>query len=482
MQPDTGYNGRSCRNSDASSRHSDQQGHVKYTQQPLNDTHQHHLSHASNQNKLHNTNLLQSSLQEGLRRSMSSEQLFCSASTSLTYVNTVSGSHRWKIMGVAGLDFSQGACTRSSSFTVDGESFFLELYPGGSGFGTGKELNSPGVYMFYEGEKEFVYARISMFLIRNGRRVQFSGLTTKIKQTAQPASQRWAYGDSIRRESLTDPSCGFLAPDGSVTIEVDVAVYDQPVSVCSQDMTLPKETLSEDLGGLLESGKFSDVRVLAGEGGAGEGDNTDTTAEGSRDTEASSTEEEEPSPQSASAAPTTPILAHKSILSARCPYFSQLLDAQSPLSPSLTVPNATAQTLRYLIAYIYSEQISQKTLEKEGPQLLRLANECGIKRLVIICEKFLLTQLSVHNAVDLLMLAQEVPAVGLKEGCLEFISNRSSEVMALQSWSKFVASNPELVAELFANVTGARKRNRSDSFSSGMGNEERGRKRRSPTH
>jgi len=59
-----------------------------------------------------------------------------------------------------------------------------------------------------------------MYLIRSGRRVQFSGLTTKIKRTVSPTEQRWAYGDSIRRESLTDPSCGFLAPDGSVTIEV----------------------------------------------------------------------------------------------------------------------------------------------------------------------------------------------------------------------------------------------------------------------
>lgn len=425
---------------------------------------------SSNSNDRHGESLLSSTgqppttqfLSSALPRNLSSEQLFRSASHSLTYVNTVSGSHRWKIMGVNGLDFSLGACTRSSSFAVDGESFFLELYPGGSGFGSGKELTSPGVYMFYEGEKDFVYARISMYLIRNGRRVQFSGLTTKIKRTSKPAEQRWAYGDSIRRESLTDPSCGFLAPDGSVTIEVDVAVYDQPISVCSQDMTLPNSTLSQDLGSLLESGKFSDVQILASEptlhseGGEVEGDTTSSPKTPST-----------PSPQSTTPTSLTPspIHAHKSILSARCPYFSKLLDAAPPLSASISIPNSTESTLRHLVEYIYSEQISQKTLECDGERLLKLANECGIKRLVIICEKFLMSQLSVHNAVDLLMLAQEVPAVGLKEGCIEFISNRSSEVMAHQSWSKFVASQPSLVAELFANVTGARKRNRPDSFS-----------------
>jgi len=404
-----------------------------------------------------------------LPRNLSTEQLFRSASTSLTYVNTVSGSHRWKIMGVAGLDFSLGACTRSSTFAVDGESFFLELYPGGSGFGSGKERTSPGVYMFYEGEKEFVHARISMYLIRSGRRVQFSGLTTKIKRTVSPTEQRWAYGDSIRRESLTDPSCGFLAPDGSVTIEVDVAVYDQPVSVCSQEIMLPNSTLSSDLGSLLVSGKFSDIRIVA------EMNAADQTISSATTTDQPSTPSPNgtpgtPSPTVSSTNPKTPnvtpspILAHKSILSARCPYFSQLLDAQPPLSQSLSVPNSTQTTLRHLVEYIYSEQINQKTLEEEGENLLKLAHSCGIKRLEVICEKFLISQLSVSNAVDLLMLAQDVPAVGLKEGCLEFISNHSSEVMALQSWSKLVSSQPSLVAELFANVTGARKRNRSDSF------------------
>ena len=73
--------------------------------------------------------------------------------------------------------------------------------------------------------------------------------------------QRHAYGDCFKWSYITDPAAGFVSEDGSLTIEVDVCVYDTPVSINGPEIQLPPSTMSEDLAKLLASGNFTDVEI-----------------------------------------------------------------------------------------------------------------------------------------------------------------------------------------------------------------------------
>ena len=55
------------------------------------------------------------------------------------------------------------------------------------------------------------------------------------------------------------------------------------------------------------------------------------------------------------------------------------------------------------------------------------------------------------------------------QGCLDFVSSNSDAVMESKEWSRLVDRTPDLVAELFASATGARKRARTNSMSGSSG-------------
>ena len=81
-----------------------------------------------------------------------------------------------------------------------------------------------------------------------------------MKSSAAPG-ERHAYGDCFKWSYITDPAAGFISDDGSLTIEVDVCVFDTPVSINGPEIKLPPETMSEDLGQLFASEKFADVEI-----------------------------------------------------------------------------------------------------------------------------------------------------------------------------------------------------------------------------
>ncbi|GMH98823.1 hypothetical protein TrST_g13132 [Triparma strigata] len=90
------------------------------------------------------------------------------------------------------------------------------------------------------------------------------------------------------------------------------------------------------------------------------------------------------------------------------------------------------------------------------------ARKFGVEDLRWEVTSFIMKDLNVDNAADVLVWAEKKSEVQVKERCLEFISCNSSKVMEGLGWRKLVEEKPDLVAELFANATGARKRMRSN--------------------
>ncbi|GMH75929.1 hypothetical protein TL16_g09283 [Triparma laevis f. inornata] len=221
---------------------------------------------------------------------------------------------------------------------------------------------------------------------------------------------RYAYGDSFLKE-FAEGDCG---------VRVDLIVWGE------------EEGLGEELGRGFEGGEYCDCLLFCEE------------------ERESLFEDNKPI-----------IKAHKFILSSRSKYFSELF--KKDLSNKYNLPFKIS-ILKPIIQYLYTSKIPEFSGD------LLLTHECcemiGVEKLKGKVEEGIGRGLTPGNVVGRLLWADGGGGrVKVREGCLRFIGERAGEVMEGEGWRVLVDKAPDLIAELFANATGAsaRKRQRSNS-------------------
>ena len=89
--------------------------------------------------------------------------------------------------------------------------------------------------------------------------------------------------------------------------------------------------------------------------------------------------------------------------------------------------------------------------------LLAAADQYEVPRLVALCEEQLCEGIDEASAAARLVLADRHHAAQLKEACLDYIAEHHEAVMTSEGWQQ-LGTQPNLLQELFAHSTGARKR------------------------
>ena len=83
-----------------------------------------------------------------------------------------------------------------------------------------------------------------------------------------------------------------------------------------------------------------------------------------------------------------------------------------------------------------------------GEELWSAADKYDIQELKQICAKELGKNLTVENAVRLLVLSDLHPANELKDGAIRFINENAAAVTKTPSWSDLFNTHPNLIHEL----------------------------------
>ena len=152
--------------------------------------------------------------------------------------------------------------------------------------------------------------------------------------------------------------------------------------------------------------------------------------------------------------------AHALVLSVRSPVFAALLDTgapwasgahEAPRQPVPVPPEVTSHTLRRLLHFLYTDELTPASAE-EAQHLLNAADVYDVPRLFAICENALRDALTVDNAAITLTLADQHGATALKRATLAWIIPHTVEVMATDGWRHLVASRPSLTEVLLHTV------------------------------
>ena len=100
-----------------------------------------------------------------------------------------------------------------------------------------------------------------------------------------------------------------------------------------------------------------------------------------------------------------------------------------------------------MLCYIYTGKA--KNLKKFASDLLVAADKYALEGLRCECEKIISTNMTVENAVDVLILADRTNAHQLKLRAIKFINKYAHFIKEFKCWNSMIMEQPHLVVEIY---------------------------------
>mmetsp|Transcript_3978 Transcript_3978/g.6024 ORF Transcript_3978/g.6024 Transcript_3978/m.6024 type:complete len:759 (+) Transcript_3978:1-2277(+) len=134
---------------------------------------------------------------------------------------------------------------------------------------------------------------------------------------------------------------------------------------------------------------------------------------------------------------------HKVIMSARCPYFSALLNSgmKETRTQKVRFDNFSAESFEHIVEWIYSDKFSplfaDKSIDLElGVNLLTASNLLGLQSLMRMTEIALLKILNLENVVTLFEVSFTLGAYKLKSYCLNLVLKEFEQTSSRREFSQ----------------------------------------------
>lgn len=146
---------------------------------------------------------------------------------------------------------------------------------------------------------------------------------------------------------------------------------------------------------------------------------------------------------------------HKNVLSARSKTFAKMFKP-SPLSPKtknsvIVVKNMDVNVLEEMVLFIYSGKLSGLCSDMAG-KLFIASIDYGLEDLKSICYDFIISKLTLHTVVEMLLFAEKHNCADLKKPLVEFLLGHFSEIKQTDSWKKFIKEQPGLGVEILSSI------------------------------
>ena len=128
--------------------------------------------------------------------------------------------------------------------------------------------------------------------------------------------------------------------------------------------------------------------------------------------------------------------AHKAILASQSPVFKKMLesDMKEQRTNVIEISDVDQAVISDMLAYLYTGSAPHMdTLVKE---LFDVADRYELSQLFAMCEDKLLLEMSVENAMELLILADMHNSSYLKKACLNYIYCNSASVRSTSQWKE----------------------------------------------
>ncbi len=141
---------------------------------------------------------------------------------------------------------------------------------------------------------------------------------------------------------------------------------------------------------------------------------------------------------------------HRVILAAHSPVFKKMFETEmrEQKEGRVVLDDATPDVIEELLTYMYTGELPNLMELKEERFQAADKYEITCTHLKAVCEAALCDNITVDNALDMLILADSHNAEQLRALCKHFIGDRLTEVRNTPLWGNLSTSHPELYMEL----------------------------------
>ena len=222
----------------------------------------------------------------------------------------------------------------------------------------------------------------------------------------------------IKRSNLTDS----LLPNGNLTLVLEITVYGEgktvsgsKVSETSNTLQQRQEKLRDDFGKFLDTKEFSDIKIHCDE---------------------------------------KVFPCHHFVLAARSPVFKAMLQAEmkEKQAKKIVIEDCNPRTVAQMLKFMYTGDISLDDREDLTTDLLRAADMYELDGLKVMCEEKLVSNLSVENSIEGLVLGDSHNASKLKRMALDLIAKNMKTIVNTEVYKDLLAERPALTLEILQVV------------------------------
>merc|ERR1712037_471177 len=126
------------------------------------------------------------------------------------------------------------------------------------------------------------------------------------------------------------------------------------------------------------------------------------------------------------------------------------MDLNEAKSGEVEIEDFDFGTVETLICFLYDEEIQDKKMI--NAKLLYAADKYNVSRLVEMCATFLKCNLSVENALDVLVASHHTNQEDLFKAASNFVCENKGQLANTEAWEEMIKTNPTLVATVFSKV------------------------------
>jgi len=147
------------------------------------------------------------------------------------------------------------------------------------------------------------------------------------------------------------------------------------------------------------------------------------------------------------------IACHKNVLGTQSDVFETMflnMDLNEAKSGEVEIEDFDFGTVETLICFLYDEEIQDKKMI--NAKLLYAADKYNVSRLVEMCATFLKCNLSVENALDVLVASHHTNQEDLFKAASNFVCENKGQLANTEAWEEMIKTNPTLVATVFSKV------------------------------
>ena len=115
----------------------------------------------------------------------------------------------------------------------------------------------------------------------------------------------------------------------------------------------------------------------------------------------------------------------------------------------IPIPDTSADTMEKVLFFMYHDTIDKSKIDFD---LLKAADKYLMDNLVTYCIEHLESNLTLDNALDIMMAAYQINQNSLFEAATNFVWNNKGKLTTTDSWNKMLKAHTDLIAKAFNSI------------------------------